>query len=252
MELLDNHWNLHHVLQLITSSHTYRQSASASESLLAKDPDNRLLARAPRFRLPSWMLRDAALAYAGLLNPLLGGPPVRPYQPEGVWEEITMGRFHYEPSQGAAQYRRTLYAFWRRSAAPTFLFDSAQRRVCEVQTPRTNTPLHALTLLNDETQLEAARLLAQNLLRTEASDDVRIQSLYSKVLFRKPSPEETTAARGFLKNALAHYLQNPADAVQLLENGQAPLPSDIPPPQIAAHLLLASMLLNLDETLSHN
>ncbi len=252
MELIENGWDLQHVLRLITSSHTYRQSAQASEALLTKDPDNRLLARAPRFRLPSWMLRDAALAYSGLLNPLQGGPPVRPYQPEGVWEEITMGRFHYEPSQGAAQYRRTLYAFWRRSAAPTFLFDSAQRRVCEVQTPRTNTPLHALTLLNDETQLEAARILAQNILSSQNSEETRIQSLYSRVLFRTPTAKETAAARGFLQNALTHYVQNPADAAHLLRNGQSPLAAHIPPPQIAAHMLLASMVLNLDETLSHN
>src|SRR4029453_1267319 len=90
----------------------------------------------------------------------IGGPPVRPYQPDGVWEEMFMGRFHYDPSEGAAQYRRTLYAFWRRAIAPTFLFDSAQRRVCEVTAGRTNTPLQALTLLNDATQREAAQILA--------------------------------------------------------------------------------------------
>ena len=117
-----------HLLELLLTSRTYRQDSAVSADLAARDPANRLLARGPRYRLPSWMLRDQALAAAGLLNPALGGPPVRPWHPPGVWEELFMGRFTYEPSAGPAQHRRTLYAFWRRSIAPTFLFDSAQRR----------------------------------------------------------------------------------------------------------------------------
>ncbi|MEQ2009714.1 MAG: PSD1 and planctomycete cytochrome C domain-containing protein, partial [Limisphaerales bacterium] len=129
VEFMESGWDVKHILRLMATSATYRQSSVVSESLRARDPENRLLARAPRFRLPAWMLRDGALRSSGLMNAALGGPPVRPHQPEGVWEEIFMGRFKYEPSEGAAQHRRTLYAFWRRSIAPTFLFDSAQRRV---------------------------------------------------------------------------------------------------------------------------
>jgi hypothetical protein len=251
MELIEHQWNLRHILQLITSSRTYRQSSISSEALLARDPDNRLLARGSRYRLPSWMLRDAALQLSGLLNPTLGGPPVRPYQPEGVWEEITMGRFHYEPSQGAAQYRRTLYAFWRRSAAPTFLFDSAQRRVCEVRTPRTNTPLQALTLLNDETQLEASRVLAQNLVRTEPNAEARIEALYQRILLRPPAPREKSVALRVLEQGFNHYKKNPSQALELLTPGQAPLPNDLPAPEVAAQMLVVSMVLNLDESLTH-
>ncbi len=165
LEFIESGWDIKHVMKLMVMSSTYRQSSRVDGALLARDPENRLLARGARFRLPAWMLRDAALHASGLLEPALGGPPVRPYQPAGVWEENFMGRFTYEPSEGPAQYRRTLYAFWRRSIAPTFLFDSAQRRSCEVRTPRTNTPLQALTLLNDENYLEASRALATRALK---------------------------------------------------------------------------------------
>ena len=138
VDFMDHGWNVKHLIKTIVTSETYQQSSDLKDQT---DPSNLLLSRGPRFRLPAWMIRDAALASSGLLNPALGGPPVRPHQPEGVWEEIFMGRFTYQPSQGAAQHRRTLYAFWRRSIAPTFLFDSAQRRVCEVAMTRTNTPL---------------------------------------------------------------------------------------------------------------
>ncbi|MFK7778211.1 MAG: PSD1 and planctomycete cytochrome C domain-containing protein, partial [Gimesia sp.] len=156
VELMEHNWDLKHVLRLIVSSQTYQQRSNISPELLVRDPENRLLARGARFRLPSWMIHDAALKASGLLNTATGGPTVMPYQPQGVWAEMFMGRYRYEPSQGAAQYRRSLYAFWRRSSAPTFLFDSAQRRVCEVRSRRTNTPLQALTLLNDVTILEAS------------------------------------------------------------------------------------------------
>ncbi len=250
-ELIHSGWDLRHLLRLITSSATYRQSSVVTEAALARDPENRLLARAPRHRLPSWMLRDCALAASGLLNARIGGPPVRPYQPDGVWEEIFMGRFHYEPSQGPAQYRRTLYAFWRRSAAPTFLFDSAQRRVCEVRTPRTNTPLQALTLLNDETQLEAARVLAQQTVAASASTTTRIRSLYKRVLLRDPSDAELQTAERLHTSAIAHYQQHPDHARQLLSRGQSPLPKSLPHHELAAQMLTASMILNLDETLTH-
>ncbi|MGB0580792.1 MAG: PSD1 and planctomycete cytochrome C domain-containing protein, partial [Limisphaerales bacterium] len=161
VEFMESGWDVKHLMKTIAMSETYRQSSVVSPELLERDPENRLLARAPRFRLPSWMIRDGALKAAGLLNSAIGGPPVRPYQPVGVWREMFMGRFTYQPSVGPAQFRRTLYAFWRRSSAPTFLFDSSQRRMCEVRPRRTNTPLHALTLLNDTSMLESARHIAR-------------------------------------------------------------------------------------------
>jgi hypothetical protein len=197
------------------------------------------------------MLRDAALRSSGLLNEAIGGPPVKPYQPEGVWEEMFMGRFRYEPSQGPAQYRRTLYAFWRRAIAPTFLFDNAQRRACEVRTPRTNTPLQALTLLNDETYLEAARVLAAQMLQQPGDAGARLQFLSRRVLSRPATDREMAVLQRQLERGLAYYRENPGEAAKFLQRGQnAPDPT-LDQPALAAHALVASLMLNLDEAITH-
>jgi len=243
VDFMAHGWDVKHLIKLIVSSETYRQDSNATPELIARDPQNRLLARGPRFRLPAWMLRDAALAASGLLNPALGGPPVRPHQPEGVWEEIFMGRFTYEPSQGAAQYRRTLYAFWRRSIAPTFLFDSAQRRVCEVGMSRTNTPLQALTLLNDQTMREASQALAAQMLVRSQPPAQRLDWLTRQVLSRPATAQEIQVLSRELDRALKHYRHQPGDAEKFL--GQKA------PPELAAHTLIASLVLNLDEALTH-
>ena len=243
VELVENEWNLRHLLRLIATSETYRQSSHVTQEQLRRDPENRLLGRAPRFRLPAWMIRDNALQAAGLLNPSLGGPPVNPWQPDGVWREIFMGRFTYRPSVGPAQYRRTLYAFWRRSSAPTFLFDSAQRRVCEVGVRQTNTPLHALTLLNDTTMLEASRRLAET---TTGLDEIAL-----RILSRKLRPDEATILEREYKNMLHYYLNHPEEAVQLLTVGQQHQPPRDRVPETAARMTVASMMLNLDEAITH-
>jgi hypothetical protein len=244
VDFMEHNWDTKHLIRRIVSSATYQQS---SEKRGEQDPENRLLARGPRFRLPAWMLRDAVLTSSGLLNPALGGPPVRPHQPEGVWEEIFMGRYTYEPSQGAAQYRRTLYAFWRRSIAPTFLFDSAQRRVCEVGMSRTNTPLQALTLLNDQTIREAARALADRALETEAAEARRVESIVKSVLNRVPSDGELTVLLRELQRALAFYNSDPQKAATFL---QQEMPTEQSPAK-AAYALVATTILNLDEAITH-
>ncbi|HEV7402784.1 MAG TPA: DUF1553 domain-containing protein, partial [Chthoniobacteraceae bacterium] len=249
VELIESGWDVKHLLKLIVTSRTYRQSSDATGALRASDPENRLLARGARWRLPSWMLRDAALQSAGLLNPAVGGPPVRPYQPDGVWEEMFMGRFKWESSEGAAQYRRTLYAFWRRAIAPTFLFDSAQRRVCEVRTPRTNTPLQALTLLNDLSYREAAQALAREALRP--GSEGAIARIFERVLLRAPRAEEAAVLRRSCERALTYYRAHPEDAAKLLHTGQAAPDPTLDSAALAAHALVASMILNLDETITH-
>lgn len=256
VELIESDWDLQHLLRLIATSKTYRQSSATTDQLLELDPENRLLARAPRFRLPAWMLRDNALRVSGLLNPALGGPPVKPYQPDGVWAEITMGRFDYQPSLGPAQYRRTIYAFWRRSSAPTFLFDSAQRRVCEVGIRRTNTPLHALTLMNDLTMLEASRRLAE--LATGQTMDTdsgtawqdHAQELANRVLSRELRPDELDELHKAWAVAINHYEEQREDAVRFCTVGQQPSPSLERAPQLAAWMMTASLLLNLDEAMT--
>ena len=251
VEFMESGWDVKHLLTLIITSETYQQSSAADAKSMDRDPENRLLARGSRFRLPSWMLRDAALQTSGLLNPALGGPPVRPYQPEGVWEELFMGRFTYLPSEGAAQYRRTLYAFWRRTIAPTYLFDTAQRRVCEVRTPRTNTPLQALTLLNDETFLEASRTLAAEALRARKGSRDRLQLLFQHVLSREGSSRELAVLQREVDKALAHYQSHADEAAAFLRVGQTSADASLDLPALAAHTLAASLLFNLDEAITH-
>ena len=248
VDLVEHGWDLKRTLKLIVMSETYRQDSAVTPALLAKDPENKFLARGARFRLPSWMIRDSALRTAGLFNPALGGPPVRPYQPDGVWEELFMGRFKYEPSEGAAQYRRTLYAFWRRSIAPTFLFDSAQRRSCEVRTGRTNTPLQALTLQNDLTYLEASQAIAADVMK-EGGDAGRLQKMLRKVLSREGDDREAALLGKTLMEARAYYRAHPAEAAKFLKVGQRN-PAGTDQPELAAWTVVASLALNLDEAIT--
>lgn len=248
MELIESGWNVRHVFRLMATSATYRQSSNVSEELRTRDPANRLLARGARFRMPAWMLRDSALQVSGLLNEALGGPPVRPYQPSGVWEDITMGRFKYRASEGAEQYRRTVYAFWRRSASPTFLFDSAQRRVCEVRLPRTNTPLQALTLMNDLTYLESARVLASNALLK--APEAPVNGIFERVLSRKPAGEELEVLKAKYATALKWYRANPLEAKKAVHHGQSEPAAGLKVPELAAATLVATLVLNLDEAIT--
>lgn len=250
-ELVDHHWDVKHLLKVIVTSQTYRQSSSVTPELLERDPENRLLARGARYRLPSWMIRDAALHVSGLLNSSMGGPPVMPYQPEGVWEEMFMGRFQYTPSQGSAQYRRTLYAFWRRAVSPTFLFDSAQRRFCEVRPQRTNTPLHALTLLNDQSLLEAAKELARTAIAEENSSMARLRYICCRVLSRPETEAERDVLARELERALEYYSNAPADAAALLDFGQPENAIAANHSELAAYMVVASTVLNLDEAITH-
>jgi Protein of unknown function (DUF1553)/Protein of unknown function (DUF1549)/Planctomycete cytochrome C len=251
VELIDSGWDLKHLLRLIVTSDTFRQDSAISAAALVRDPHNRLLARGARFRLPSWMLRDAALVAGGLLNPAIGGPPVKPYQPDGVWEELFMGRFRYDASEGPAQYRRTLYAFWRRSIAPTFLFDSASRRSCEVKPSRTNTPLQALTMLNDSGFLEAARALAAIALRSDSEDHGRLETITKRVLSRAPTTEESSVLIREVERARTYYRSHLQDAAKLLAIGQQPVDPTLDHADLAAYAVIASLVLNLDEAMSH-
>ena len=262
IEFMESGWDVQHVLRLIVTSKTYCQNSEFDAAAIDRDPDNQWLARGARFRLPSWMIRDAALRSSGLMNDALGGPTVMPYQPDGVWAEMFMGRFRYQPSQGAAQYRRTLYAFWRRSAAPTFLFDSSQRRNCEVRPRQTNTPLQALTMLNDLNIMTSARSLAKNAMtqRTEVSQ--QLEYLYEAVLCRRPDRNELTVLTREYDAAMQHYGQGELgnkQAVELLRFGQPEQFSDgeifqRPSEQsakLASLMIVASLIYNLDEAVTH-
>ncbi len=252
VEFMESGWNVKHLQKLIVTSATYRQSSHVAPELLKRDPKNRLLARASRFRLPSWMIRDSALRISGLLNARRGGPPVYPYQPEGVWEASTMGRFRYQHSVGSDLYRRSIYTFWRRSVAPTGLFDAAKRRVCQIRVTRTNTPLHALTLMNDTTYVEAARVLAQKaiLQQPKNSAETRISQMFEKILSRKPNAREKELLTQQLQQAQDYYKTNPAQADRLLKHGVATVPESVNRPELAAYTVVGMTVLNLDEAIT--
>lgn len=262
IEFMESGWDVQHILRLIVTSKTYCQSSELVAAAIDRDPDNRWLARGARFRLPSWMIRDGALRSSGLMNDALGGPTVMPYQPDGVWAEMFMGRFRYQPSQGNAQYRRTLYAFWRRSAAPTFLFDSSQRRICEVRPRQTNTPLQALTMLNDLNIMTSARNLAKNAITQRTGVSQQLEYLFEAVLCRQPDRNELTVLAREYDAAMRHYGQGEfgkEQAVELLRFGQPEQFSDgknilLPTEhsaKLASLMIVASVIYNLDEAVTH-
>ncbi|MBV9865557.1 MAG: PSD1 domain-containing protein [Abitibacteriaceae bacterium] len=248
--LPNNAWNLKHILRLMVTSATYRQSSKTPSGLAERDPENRLLAHGPRYRLPSWMIRDQALAASGLLVEKLGGPPVKGYQPPGIWEDATFGIIRYEPDHGAALYRRSLYQFWRRIVGPTEFFDVGNRQTCQVKINRTNTPLQALVTLNDVTYVEAARVLAQRVMQEATTPAARIALAYQLLVARQPSKAETAVLMSALKKFHAQFAKDPASAKKLLSMGESPRDEHLDVVEHAAYTALSNVILNLDETLT--
>ena len=246
-------WDTKALHKLMVMSATYRQSSQVSPAMLARDPSNELLGRMTRFRLPSWMLRDQALAMGGLLVEKMGGPPVRPYQPAGIWAEATFNKIRYQQDGGENLYRRSLYTFWRRIVGPTMFFDGGKRQTCEVKPTRTNTPLHALTTLNDVTFVEAARSMAQRTLKQEGLTDAqRVAWAFELATARRPQQQELDVLVHRLGTLQQQYAANPAEAAELLQVGESQRDESLNAAQQAALTVICSLLLNLDETLSHD
>ena len=249
VEFRESGWDLKHLVKLILTSRTYQQSAAVNPALLAKDPENKLLARGPRFRLDSRFLRDQALALSGLLVDKPGGFPVMPYQPPGIWEDISFEKNRYFQGTGEDLHRRSLYTFWRRSVAPTNFFDAPARQVCALTPSRTNTPLQALTTLNDTTYVEAARVWAQHLAPLP-DDTARLRQLVLSATAREPEPREITSLRKILTEARDHFAASPGEAAKLIAAGEAPLDRGIAAGEHAAWTTVCLLVLNLDETLN--
>ena len=247
---MESGWNVKELHKLMVMSQTYRQSSRVSQQLLEKDPENRLLARAPRYRLPSWMIRDSALHASGLLKEKLGGPPVKGYQPEGIWEEATFGKITYKQDSGEALHRRTLYTFWRRIVGPTMLFDNPARQYCSVNVSRTNTPLHALITMNDVTYVEAARALAQRVMLAEKDDAARLNMVFSLVVSREPKSQEKALLLPRLATLQQQYAKEPGAAEKLLKTGESPRDSTLEPAAHAAWSAICLLVLNMDEALT--
>ncbi|MCR9291373.1 MAG: PSD1 and planctomycete cytochrome C domain-containing protein [bacterium] len=251
VELVESGWDLSHIQRLIVTSSTYRQTSAASPESLRRDPTNRWLGRSPRLRLPGFILRDQALQMSGLLVQRSGGPSVKPYMPEKIWSSISNNK--YVQDQGENLFRRSLYTYWRRTIPPPTMmnFNAAAREVCTVKTEITNTPLQALTLLNNKTFIEAARGLAQRALQEEAADDrSRIAWMFRLANGREPTDQELEVLRLAHQQAAEAYINNPQAADQLLSIGESARNSNLAPAQHAAWTMLASLILNLDETIT--
>jgi hypothetical protein len=253
-ELVRSNWNVKSLQKLIVMSATYRQSSDASAELYQRDPENVLLARGARFRLPGETIRDQALAASGLLVPTIGGPSVMPYQPEGLWEEVSVERkYKYESPPGPGLYRRGMYTFWKRTCPPPAMttFDAPDRESCVARRARTNTPLQALVLLNDPSFVEAARMLGEKMLRSggsTATDQIRYGM--RSVLSRVPTKREEAVLLKIHGVALLQFRANPAAAEALLKVGMAPRDTTLNPTELAALTTVANTILNLDEVVT--
>ncbi len=256
VDFRESGWDVKRFFKQLVTSATYRQSAATTPEKLAKDPDNRLLSRGPRFRMDAEMVRDYALAASGLLVRKLGGPSVKPYQPDGVWEAVAMigsNTRDYRRDSGDKLYRRSLYTFWKRAAPPASMdiLNAPSRETCTVRRERTNTPLQALVTLNDPQFVEAARVLAQRVLKEGGATDAgRLEALAKRLLARPLRPEEARVAGGVLGDLLAHYKAHPDDAKKLLTVGEAKADPTLDASTLAAWTMLANQMMNLDEVLN--
>ena len=253
VEFRERGWSMKAINRLIVTSSTYRQSSKMTAEHRARDAENRLYARASRFRMPSLILRDWALASSGLLERQIGGRPVYPYQPDQVWEALAITRerdFTYPASSGPDLYRRSLYTFWRRTVNPANMFDASSRQTCRVRPSNTSTPLHALTTLNDPTWVEAARALAERSMKARGVLDERLTFAFRQVVARPPTESDMKALRRAYERQAQFYSAEAKAAKLLLSVGASKRDEAL---NLTEHAALASVclaILNLDEALT--
>lgn len=255
-DFIDSGWDIKHAIRQMVTSKTYRQSAIIDVTANNIDPENNLLGHSPRFRLQGEHVRDLALATAGLLHQEVGGPGVKPYQPEGLWNEVSLDKgVRFVQDKGDKLYRKSMYIYWKRSAPHPgmTIFDAPTREKCTVQRARTNTPLQALVTLNDVQFVEASRHLAERMI-TEGGDrfEDRISFAFQLCVSRNATPAEIKLCEDLYQTQLASFQTEPARAAAYLAHGDSPRAGTIPPVEHAALTVLANMILNLDETLTRN
>ncbi len=261
VDFVESGWDVKAALKQIVMSATYRQSSRVTPALLERDPQNTLLARGPRFRLEAELVRDLALSASGLLSPRIGGASVRPYQPFGLWKEIS----HFGSTPATAQvfvqdhgeklYRRSMYTFWKRTVPPPAMvaFDAPNREVCTVSRSVTNTPLQALVLLNDPQFVEASRALAQRVLTADLADNAeRIRYAFELVLARPPDAAELEVIQRALARELAAFLREPDAASAYVRVGESDRDRELTPAEHAAWTTIANMILNLSEAITRS
>lgn len=252
VEFMDSHWDVKHMVRLLVTSSAYRQSSKPSEQLKELDPYNRLYARQSRWRLEAEFVRDNALAISGLLSDKLGGPSANPYQPADYYKELNFPKRTYTPDRGEEQYRRGLYTHWQRTFLHPSLsaFDAPTREECTAERNISNTPLQALTLLNDPTYVESARVFAQHILEQGgASFEQRLRWAYQRALNRDPAAPEAAAMKALFERELACFKAEPAAAKQLAQVGYAPAPAQFEPSELSAWTTVGRTLLNLHESI---
>lgn len=255
MEFMSSGWDVKHLVRLMVTSATYRQQSHRLPDRNTIDPGNRLYARSARYRLPAEMIRDQALSASGLLVTKIGGPSVKPYHPDGLYEQVTAGSStnKYVPDTGESLYRRTMYTYWKRSVPnPAMLtFDAPFRESCTVRRSRTNTPMQALNLMNDPTYVESARFLAERAIKDGGpSTDSRITWGFRQLLARPPRPAELSVLTTALERALATYRSDESGATELISIGESTVADDVSVSELAAYTVVMSTLLNLDETIT--
>jgi hypothetical protein len=253
VEFVRSGWDVKAMQKRIVTSAAYRQSSRVGRELAERDPENRLLARGPRFRLPAELIRDQALAIAGMLTDTVGGPSVKPYQPDGLWEAVSYnGDYSYVQDHGAALYRRGLYTYWKRQSPPPGLlaFDAPTRETCVVRRSRTNTPLQALVLLNDPTYIEAARVLAERTMQQAATAEDRVRYAFRRATCRPPEADELVALVKLYEQERASFSARPQAAAELLAVGEWPRDESLDPIEHAAWTSVMGVLLNLDEVVT--
>ncbi len=259
VEFVDSGWDVKHLVRLIVTSATYRQASAVAPEVYARDPENRLLGRGARIRLPAEHLRDQALAVSGLLEREVGGASVFPYQPPGLWRELTerndsrnWSAQFYVQSHGRDLYRRGMYTFWKRTSPPPSLltFDAPDRESCTVRRSRTNTPLQALVLMNDPTYVEASRKLAERLMKEAKSTDERLGLAFRLTTARKPTAEELAVLRRVYEQQVAVYRKDRQAALKLLAIGESKRDEKLDAAELASWVIVANAVLNLDETIT--
>jgi hypothetical protein len=254
VEFRKNGWNVKLLLKTIVMSATYRQSSKVTPQLFGRDPENRLLARGPRVRLPAEMIRDQALLLSGLLVEKTGGPSVKPYQPPGLYKDMVFSNMtNYDQAKGEGLWRRSLYTFWKRTVMPPAMsvFDATSREYCTVRETRTNTPLQALNLMNDVTYVEAARMLAERML-TEggAKAEDRVAWAFRLATSRRPDEKELQVLVNNLNAQLEYFSAHPKEAARLLAVGERRNDRKLDVAELAAYASTSSLILNLDEVIT--
>jgi hypothetical protein len=250
-------WNTRELLRQMVLSGAFRQESAAPAELWSKDPENRLLARGPRFRLDAEQLRDNALYLGGMLREKKGGRGALPYQPPNIWEPVGFtgsNTRNYTQEKGENLYTRSIYVFLKRTAPAPFMsnFDAPNRETACTRRERSNTPLQALQLMNDVQHVEAARGFAASLIQNEKTDEGRIRLAYRQALSRLPSSEETRIVSILLEKELAKYRKDTVAAGKLVRVGELPVPAGTAEPELAAWTMVCNLVMNLDEMINRN